>query len=168
MGSHHLMMLAARTLTRTAGGGKQTVDVMLPPAVLCDITARTILAALKSRVHQLMPLRSTPNSVQGVVILNTDSHSALKRVANHYASLARSGDFPLLLHGRCMMHMFFTGLTSMLSHLQLISPMFCSTILLHKGGNMRNLREQVRAHVARHLRWSIPGRQTTAVATQLS
>lgn len=154
MGSHHLMMLAGRLMTRAPGSGKQITDVMLPPAVLSDITARTIHAAMKARVHEYMPARAVPGSSLGlgVFILNTDSHSALKRVANHYASLAKSGDFPLMLHGRCMMHMFFAALVSMLSPMKLTNSMYCSTVLLHKGGNMRNLREQVRLHVARHLR----------------
>ena len=83
--------------------------------------------------------------------MNTDSHAALRRLALHFAKQARENG-PYFIHGRCQMHMFFASLVAMLSPLALVNPLYCSTILLHRGQNMRHLRAQVRQYVQERLR----------------
>ena len=146
------MMLSGRMLRRSLSSDATITDLTLPPAVLQDITARTLLAAITARVQPYMPQQVGDVSLCSVLVFNTDSHSALKKVANHFASAARAGTGPWSVHGRCMMHMFFSALASTVAPLGLANPMFCSTILLRKGANMRNLRLGVRKLIAAKLR----------------
>ena len=146
------MMLSGKLLQRALASEAQVIDLVLPPAVLQNVSARALLAGITSRVQPFMPQQAGEASPWNALVFNTDSHSALKKVANHFATAARAGTGPLSVHGRCMMHMFFASLVSMVAPLGLANPMFCSTVLLHKGANMRNLRLGVRSLISARLR----------------
>ena len=55
------------------------------------------------------------------------------------------------LHSRCMVHMFWGALVIMMHLYGIVGPMFCATVLIHKGYTLRNVRKRVRAHIRENL-----------------
>ena len=55
------------------------------------------------------------------------------------------------IHNRCMMHMFFAALALVCVSWNINNPLFCGTVLLHKGGHIRDMikgsEQFVHAHV---------------------
>ena len=88
--------------------------------------------------------------VRYVLILNCDSAPANIRLARHFMALTEKEPFALL-PSRCQMHMACAAIMVLLKRLDLTSSLFCATLQVHDGHNMRALRDNVRSHVRSNL-----------------
>lgn len=66
-----------------------------------------------------------------------------KRVEKHL----RSDPQLLVVHSLCMMHMFWAGIHNALQSLNLVSPVFCCSILAHKARYMRTVRRHLKSQL---------------------
>lgn len=161
-GSHSVMMLHGHVFRRTRDGNTYAEEIAIPPAVLEDKTATTVLAAIKQRAGWFFPSplpepADAPSGPLGWVqqrgptcaILISDSAATLINVASHLAAQARGVDDLLVLHARCLMHRMFGAFVHSVTQLDVINPMYCATCLLHKGHHMRKVKEHVEAIVRR-------------------
>lgn len=88
-----------------------------------------------------------------VRVIGSDSAKALLLLTKHFVQEKRTGvSQELVIHSRCMMHMFWASLSFMLQVLGVIAPMFCATVLMRKGWNLNYVRRNARRFVAEHLR----------------
>jgi hypothetical protein len=160
----HLLMMHGDVFGRSRHG-VSAHSLCLPPAVIRDQSAETVWSAINHIVGTKLWHGSEKPPVS-IVILNSDSHAALVRLAKHLATLARDGarlacrhfemfhSLPMMrlsIHSRCQMHMFFAALGRLVRSVDALNPMFCGTVLLHKGSNMQTLRTHVRGSIAKRI-----------------
>jgi hypothetical protein len=140
-------------------GDKYHTEIMVPPAILMSQHAECVLAAIMTRCSDF--LWPAPRANRAVVlILASDSHKALVRLAMHWANQANS-ELPdghgqlsqarFFLHARCMMHLGLASVTNLLKKLDIINGVFCATHLLHRGKTMDQVRLRVRALIRERL-----------------
>ena len=146
--THSLMMLHADASWRDTEGHLHRTSIMLPPAVLENTTAENLVSGIRSRVGSLM--ESAVKRSRSAIVLMSDSAKSCLRVHRHYGKSANEGSCPVVA-SRCMMHMVFMSLVVAPKNFCCVPPMFCATLLLHKGHNMRSLRKRVRERLAAKL-----------------
>jgi hypothetical protein len=127
-------------------------EISLSPAVLEDQTAVTLESALRSR---LQPFGETlENPKRHCDILNSDSAKALLRVGTERAAAVRipaASGLRCSIHSSCMMHMFFAAICGMMKPLDMMSGMFCGTVLMHRSDNIAEVRKACYAWLDEHV-----------------
>jgi hypothetical protein len=145
-------------------------SVAVPPAFIADQSTESVLQAIKQRMGFFIWEGRACHVSRDVLVVNSDSHSALIRLAKHFAKQAHqaasemetrrlqsgiiSGNLHLSIHARCQMHQFFAALSRMVRGFEVINPMFCCTLLVHKGPTMRLLKAEVKSIVTERLRFT--------------
>ena len=124
------------------------IHVSIPTAVLLDATAESISVALRDRV----PMAFQHFRAGMLLVLNSDSAESCKRVARHFHRLAETVRPRYHLHSRCQQHLTNAALVYVTKQFQLLDGSFCSTVQLHKGAAMRDLRQGCHAFIKKHLR----------------
>ena len=156
--THHLLMLHLNVFFRGRDGSVIEHSVAVPPCFLEDQSSECVLDALQHRFGRLMvPGGAANDDVDSlsVIILNSDSHAALIRLAKYMtAALAGTSKRCITVHSRCQMHQFFACLARMVRSFDLIDGMFCATCLLHRGGTMKALQKEVHADIKRVIKFS--------------
>ena len=110
-------------------------SVAVPPIFIVDQSTESVLEALHIRLGSIL---WAPRVVGGLraLIINSDSHGALVRLAKHFSKLYRegapAGGCDLILHARCQMHQFFLSC----SHGQRFRH-YRWYVLLHAAGPQR-------------------------------
>ncbi len=102
-----------------------------------------------------------PDRCRRVVVLISDSHGALLRIAKHNAMLsigpANLEALPprwYSLHGRCMQHMTFGALATLVKSFDVLNSTFCATVLLQRAWDMLALKEEMRRLVQKELQFT--------------
>ena len=135
-------MLHLDVFSRASDDACTIQHVAAPPMFIADQSAECVMDAVQNRFGGVV-WAAGDDSLR-VLILNSDSHSALVRLAKHFgrqAQLAGPAAKVLSVHSTCQMHKFFACLARMVKGFELINGMFCSTLLLHKGPTMRKLQK---------------------------
>ena len=82
-----------------------------------------------------------------MLVLNSDKAQSLIKLGKHYVAKVPDNNSFSFIHGNCMMHMMFAALVGALQPLGLVSPLYCSTVLLRRHHNMKAVRRRVRERV---------------------
>lgn len=171
-------MMHADVFQRFTDMAFQAFSLGVPPAIIEDQSAECVMTAVLARCGDFL-WHSGQSSLprKSVLVLNTDSHSALVRIAKHLAREANiaadriqtrlstfGGSFSLhtdslhfTIHSRCQMHMFFACLAKMVRGFDILNNMFCATVLLHKSANMKSLRDKVKQRIRNRVRFAYAG-----------
>jgi hypothetical protein len=159
-GKHSVMMLHGRVFTRTTDGIPEIEEVPLPPALLLDITAPTLYAAIKDRAfHWTLKSDGVPLSCS---IFTSDSASSLLNVAEHMA--LKCDPNHLFIHGRCLMHRLWGAFSATVSRLDVVNPMYNATCIMHRSGTMQKVRGAVQRVVRAKLRVTVEPGQPKHIA----
>jgi hypothetical protein len=136
---HPLPVPSARSLDGTVIKN----DVAVAPVVIEDTTAESINAGIEERTGSLeLPTPVGETVRRPTKVLGSDSAKSLIRLATHYATEAcRFHGKAMFIHGRCMMHMLWAALAAMLAVAGMTTAMFCATVLIRKGHNMKLLKQ---------------------------
>lgn len=130
LGPRPILMMHGRSMCRKDGQVHEH-ELIFPTTVLDDTTAETVLAALHDRAQWLFNVRPAGKLI---VILNSDSAPALKRMRRHFEFLAKQdGGKRLHVDSFCQMHMMCATAVGAFAPLGLVSPTFCATLQLHQG-----------------------------------
>lgn len=130
LGSRSIMMMHAKSMHR-AGGQLREHEIIFPTTVLEDTTAESVLAAMYDRAEFLFHPRE---SGKLIVIVNSDSAPALKRMRRHFESLVlRDSGKRLHVDSYCQMHLMSAAIVNAFSPYSLVSPVFCATLQLRQG-----------------------------------
>ena len=113
-----------------------------------------MVSTIEQRVGILFAGAAGSRTRQGRIIAS-DSAKTCGKVASHYAESSRKAEVRKkrvpTLHSRCMMHMMFISIVVMMGLYNIITPMFCATILCHKWGTMKVIRKHVAQQVEQKL-----------------
>jgi len=147
-GDQSLLMMSGK-FVYLVGSRRIEGDIIVPTTILTEGCAEALLAALELRVPELF----VEYKCRLVVILNSDSHKACMRLARHFYSVAQNSKMPgiTVLHSRCMQHMANAALVYTTNPFKLLNGCFCSTVQMHKGQTMRQLKDQTRVLIDRFL-----------------
>ena len=136
-----LMMIHAATLCRGQDGSCSQSEFMVPPVVLTEITASALVSGFDKRLGNNFETVAQ-QATRSCRIVASDSAKACGKVGTHYSEGVRQGKEKIpTLHSRCMMHMMFMAVVSMLALHGLITNMFCAAVLCHKHSTTRLLRK---------------------------
>ena len=146
-------------LQRYRDGTKREHEVVIPPSILENQGAECVLAAVERRRGDVL-WPGSPGCSVSVLILGSDSHRALVRLATRWA---RSGHTTLpadslrvdrcrmFVHGRRVAHLGFAALATVLSMLDVMSGLFSATVLMHTGQSVQLLHKHVRQLIMAHV-----------------
>ena len=101
-------MLHLEVFFRASDDACSIHHVAAPPMFIADQSAECVLDAVQNRFGGVV--WAAGDDTLRILILNSDSHSALIRLAKHFgrqAQLAGPAAKVLSLHSRCQMHQFF-------------------------------------------------------------
>ena len=165
-GANHVMMLHGSLRNRFRDGSSQTEEIAVSPAIVADITGKTLLSAITRRCPWLL---QALKSGKHVIILCSDSAKSLLLAAKHYVLITAALPDSIFLHARCYMHKLWGAFASMIGKLSIINPMFSATCLTHRPGTMHRMRQNVRAVVNERLvvRFDAPREQDTSRNRQI-
>jgi len=151
-----IVMLHDRVRSRFQYGRHCHEDISVSPAILADISARTLLSAITTRCPWFLKLPRGRSLF--VMILWSDSAPALLSVAKHYCAVAGGNPYMLFIHALCFMHKLWGAFAATIEHLQVMNLMFCSTCLTHRPGLMHKNRMSCRQLVEAKLVvvWTAP------------
>lgn len=145
----NFMMIHAESLRRH-GQLRRKQELVVPPGILADQSAASICTALHQRL--LGHLGSYASCSNQAYVLVSDSAAACLKVAVHFAEGANVNGSTPTLHSRCMMHMMFLAVVHCLGLYEVVTPMFCATVLMHKGHTMRLVKREMRKLVSQRLK----------------
>ena len=148
---------------------------MVPPSILVNQSAESVLAAVEQKCSAFMwPAPGTLRAA--VLVLVSDSHKALVRLSMHFANACNAalpaGDVPvqeahMFVHCRCMMHLGFASVTTMLRAMEIINGTYCATLLLRKGQSQTKLKQKVRLLIRERVQFAYhPPNETTLAANR--
>ena len=151
MGPHTTMIILASVFTRQSQEQVLDTKLLVPTQVIHDETAEGLHAGMRRGLPSLaLPCREVAEKDR-VLILNTDSHKANKRLYRHFCCVADTLEWMWVLHSFCVMHMVCASLVAVLSSFDLINGAFCAALQIHKGTTMKGIREYVHAFIDAHL-----------------
>jgi hypothetical protein len=145
IGIHHVIVSHMHVFRRYGDSSDsltQELEIPLPMLVLPSTSAQSVWSAI-SRFLPDVP--RSPGS-RSALIINSDKASGCVRAGVHaVADALENGTFALF--SNCAMHMVFASLAAAIQPLDLIGPMYCGTVLLHRGNNIRALRHAIHSLV---------------------
>jgi len=142
IGPQQVFLMLGKYATRTSTGLTCT-ELLCPTLTLQEENAECLLAAVRKCLPQAFDIVDR----RRVLILNSDSHKANKRLFRYLHHFVESNEHVFALHSFCVMHMTCASLAAVLGGFNIISGAFCATLQLHKGSTMSDLQDKVHSYI---------------------
>ena len=148
--SAHVIVMHARLHLRR-GQHVERLEVVVPPAAIEATTSAHLLRALQSRMPFSISEVAGKCKEDLTVVLSTDSGTSCVKLARHLQAL------PAV----CRMHQHCLAMTAPLRLGNVMSSLFCATLLTKRHRVQTMVERQLRAYVKKHLKivYTRPGQE---------